>query len=296
MPISNVRPVKGYTNASMQWGYLESGKQPCTELTDEANICCQIDVWTQYQNWYTYNLYDPPYDGYTPYSTIVYDNLLYTLQDNCLATDNFWVGDYCPSYPDGAWHWTCYGYPDNPQDLVFDSMIYYIVGDGSYQYFDFIWTCSNGGCYFTPGGQIDWNPSLNPDEDPPNYGYFDSNGLCIGMPLAWTGLSNMRHEAYANPDTNCPYCYISFQGGSPYLKDTLNNSNDIMYYFVYYFYQYLTGAYNGGHHTVGQSLDYASQQLWGETYGACTLNTGWVNSDNYNCRMRVYGNGDYSIP
>ena len=222
---------------------------------------------------------------------------------------NFWVGDYDFAYDtyygnNYYLHWAFYGQPySTPQDLVWDTIIYSTIGAwGSFNYFDFIWTCSNGGSYWTPGG---WgNPNLQPGPPlPPNYdpytvyGGFDPKGYEVGMPFAWTGTLSMSPDGYDSPGS-WPYCYIGFQGPSPGLSTYAAFSETTYQTFVQSFYNAFTGQVDGNHWNVIDSLNYAAQQTWGpyQNYLSCPLFNGWdsdIGGQAFYSRMEVLGDGLY---
>lgn len=289
-----------YTNGSIQWGNMQHPTG--LEFSDESAACYIIGVWTTRDGWYTNNFYNNPNNNNPPYSTWAYNQLTY-LQQNYLPTDNFWVGDYCNAWNGYAQHWTFYGTPNtNPQDLVWDSTVNWAIDPAeSQQYFDFIWTCSNGGCYWDQYLNYNYNPPLPTSPNNPYvvYGFRDWAGYCVGMPLAWTNINYMSIDGYYGPDVT-PYCYIGFQGTSVGLSATASGSTHPYYDFVYFFYYYFTGQLDGIHHSVIDSLNYASQNIWpGYNFGNTILHNGWqvyYNGVNWSCAMRVFGNGWYSMP
>jgi hypothetical protein len=305
LPFSVVNPAKATTYASIQWGKLQNDANPPNECGYEACACINIDYdfppsgWTWFvENLYDFDTYAYPY--FIEYSTNVYYTILF-MQSNNILTDNFWVGDYCGLHSpySGALHWTEYGIPSNPPDYVWDAMIGYCASQyrSSTQVFDFIWTCSCGGCYwYYDGGQL--HEDLNPPNPNPYsiYGCIDSHDDTVGMPQAWTGgLASMSTDGYRDPDYG-PYCYIGFEGCSRYLYEVANPNTGATYYdFLLDFYAYATGQVDGNHHSINDSLDWASNAVWGETYGGCPLDTVWTNNG-FNCRMRVFGDGNYYIP
>lgn len=300
-------PVKAYDYASMQYGNLNDTSQPPGEWYSESDITWVIanymfppsgNTWLV-EDWYNFDSEQWPI--LCSYSTFVYNKLLF-IQESYIPTDNLWVGDFNTQISpwSGARHWTFFGNPgSSPQDYAWDGMIGYCNEQytGSEQVFDFIWTCSAGGYYWY------WNGSGLTENliiDNPNYnnvyGYWDSNNDIVGMPIAWTGRTDMPN-GYSDPDSGAT-CYIGFEGSSRSLVTIANNNTGADYYeWLWYFYNYATGGVDNQHHTVNECLNYASYQIWGESYDGCPLDSPWLDTQfNSWCRMRVFGNGNYYIP
>jgi hypothetical protein len=192
------------------------------------------------------------------------------------------------------------------------------------QYFDFIWTCTNGGVYwrsFSSGESDDIagitypanQPSPIPDNTNTYYGFYDTVTQTGpgGMAYAWTGVPNMAKTGYSNPDSG-DYCYIGWEGASAWLKNVPDgpwtSTNKEYGYFPYYFYMYLLGLDGSTlHHTVKQSLNWAAEQTFGENYDFensilnyphwtyCGLGqgmSGWW----YGNYIRVFGNSNIYLP
>jgi hypothetical protein len=196
----------------------------------------------------------------------------------------------------------------------------------SKQYFDFIWTCANGGLYFDSNGNT-WNvsgvtfPETGYDEytEPPNppnnpftkYGFVEDQysmpPTIAGMPFAWTGTNSMSTNGYSSPDYGS-YCYIGWENISPFMINPTGYNGKSYKHFPYYFYRYALGIDNGPtHHTIKQSLDYASSIACGYLYDFddTVLYSGeWVyqdaEGDDYDGwwyrRMRVFGNSNLNLP
>jgi hypothetical protein len=258
------------------------------------------------ENNYAFDTWTWPWP-WCDYSTFIYATLLY-FQEYDIHTDTLWVGDFTNSYSiyyPYRMHWTCYGQPvpeGYPRDLVWDGMIGYCLQQytSSTQHFTFIWTCSNAGYYWywdgttlTEKWMVD-NPNYNN-----KYGYIDPHGDTVGMPLAWTGTSSLSSDGYGDPDYSS-YCVIGFEGPSRSLIDIANgDTSDDYGDWLYHFYAYATGHEGGSRHTIYASLNYASQQVWGQNYGGCPLDSVWqtpLNNYNWNCTMRVLGDSSYMIP
>jgi hypothetical protein len=328
-PLDVVSLVKGDpTNAQIEWGALQDASQPPGEWDAECNAAWYINYMFPPSgcSWFVEDLYDFDTWNYPPY-TVKYSSNVYStlqwLQSDSIATSNLWIGDFFAQqspYGNHAWHWTEYGLPRNPQDSVWDTMIWYCTSytpnPPSKQYFDFIYTCSCGGTYWKPDGTENLNPDLpGSGNDYTEYYHWDDCGYEVGMPYAWTGVGDLS-QGYYNYDPYCPYCFIGFQGFSVSLIDTLPPCQNTMYDFLYYFYLLLTGAYDSNHYTVSEALDFASSQVWGQYYTFSDTplyqSNGytydqydnfqhlggkyWYEPDYISCCMRVYGNGYYQIP
>lgn len=182
-------------------------------------------------------------------------------------------------------------YGENYDDIR-DTNVFNVVdqvGNGySVQYMTMIWTCSNGGCY--------WTDCLGR----PLYGYIDAeNGTGeVGMPLAWTGTSGMSQYGYNSSDSG-DYCYIGWQNTSFFLKNDCNSTLG-QYKFGNWIDLFYSKLLSSPRPTVHQALDYASQTVWGVNYGQTILNLGWYDVQQYWqgwCYLRVYGNTlTYTIP
>ncbi|MEM2098692.1 MAG: hypothetical protein QXU99_02955 [Candidatus Bathyarchaeia archaeon] len=166
----------------------------------------------------------------------------------------------------------------------------YLQTSYSVQHFSFIWTWACGDLFINPcTGQL-------------CYGYYDYSTGAAGMPFAWTHTNNLSFDGYTNPDASS-YCYIGFENSSKPLKEEIPATGYSHSWFVYYFYDRALGWGSGStHHTIQNSLNYASMQVFGGVpFHQCTLYTGYW--DNYSqpgqsfyCRMRVYGNSNLYLP
>ncbi len=327
---------------AMEYGHLNNGIYPPDpdEVYWESLVCEQIDSYFP-SSWGHQNAY---------WTDTTQTNVLQTLQyiqnpDNHITwATTWWVGDYhggsSPYTPPPYGHYYFYGDDGSYNDILdtdiwqysnhyhyFNPPYYdYWVSEPSKQYFTFIWTCANGGCYWNdPSGgwqptipgvtwpDTNYNSSVEPPYIPTNpktvYGYFDTaygTGE-LGMPLAWTGNSEMCLDGITDPSGS--YCYIGFENSSPFLKNTPTpgwTSTGFQYgYFSNYFYRYALGHDNGGvHATIKQSLDYAAWKTFGYRYGLpynfenSVLNQGYWDYNNgwWYCKMRVFGNSSILLP
>lgn len=331
IPTISAKTAKA-TKVSTQWGYLYPSP-PAGEQTAESWICNEIyenfddSGWGSSNAWGTYTQL-----GY------VFQTLQYCQNpsNNVDWATAWWVGDFIPDNNFPPEHRGFYGY--NNQH-IFDNNVYAYANyyywpppSGWWQsisskhYFDFIWTCSNGGLYFDSSGDT-WNvdgityPETDYDEytTPPNpannpfthYGYvenpYSTPPTIVGMPYGWTGTTGMSTNGYGSPDYG-NYCYIGFENASPWMVDPTGYNSKFYKHFPYYFYRYALGIDGGPtHHTIQESLDYASTLTcgWGYDFDDTSLYTGYweykdVAGDDYDgwwyCRMRVLGNSNLNLP
>ena len=326
-PLFNINTANA-TQVAIEWGHLSPTNNVPNEQSWESMVSSAIDSdwsssWQHQNNYWTYttvgyvdqNLQDVQY----PYGGVTW------------AT-TWWVGDYLQSTGTPG-HYGFYG--DQGQN-TFDNNVWqyannywwfnppyynYWQATPSKQYFNFIWTCTNGGLnwYNSNGGQNsiagitypinNGDPNNPPSTIPTNtntqYGYFDNtyNTGAVGMPLAWTGTAGMRINGYSYSDSGS-YAYIGFENHSPNLVDASGYMGLQYGYFPYYFYRYALGQDNNGvHGSIAQSLDYASLRTFGIYYGGSILNNGyWYYSSDYpmtgwwRCQMRVFGNTNMALP
>jgi len=311
-PMLTVKSAKA-TKVAVQWGHLVPSGYPPSEPAAESWISDQI-----YWDFYDYSSFGPS-NAYGTYTTLnnVIDVLQYCQYYTSWAT-TWWVGDYLPS---GA-H---YGFYGHNQYNIFD---YYVFAYANYhywgspyfwwqyigpskQYFDFIWTCTNGGLYFDSNGDtwdVDGITAANtsetqPDYTPENpftdYGYVISSPYpnVVGMPLAWTGTTDMSTDGYVSPSGS--YCYIGWENISPFMINVTENA--IQYKWFPYYFRYALGIDNNGEYaTIADSLDYASLRTCGsQSFDLSELYEGrWrYGMDGWwYSRMRVFGNSDMILP
>ena len=236
--------------------------------------------------------YQTGWDAWTAYGSLTdkthLQNTIVSRQQNDVWATDFWVGDFCPVPIQGqdwveGWYWTIvwidwlevwypayvYGWHWEPGQYVIHQSYY---GSGidstqdikdtdlyawtnypySKQMFTFSWTCSCANV-------------TQPYS--PYYGYYDTycqSGI-IGMPLAWTSNWDMNINGYNYPNTD--YCYIGFDGASHPLIDLVYGTNYHYTDFPRAFYEKLLGFEDyGAHQTVKDSLDHASQVIWGTSW------------------------------
>ena len=320
-----VKPANA-TKMALEWGHLcNTDTYDPNEATAEAWVCSNINSyfpaasWARGNNYWTWTT-----------KTIVNSFLQYisTTDDITWAT-HFWVGDFlhpAPSSPPPPWgHFAFYG--DGYGEFILDnSNIYqsttYYGTRPSKNYFDFIWTCANGGLYWTSLSGSYQNilgitvPDNNypPWQEPPYipnnpstvYGYYDYvyQTSAVGMPYAWTARTDMSKNGYIYPGGS--FAYIGFENDSPFMIERppqgWTSTNLQFKYFVNYFYRYALGVdYGPTHHTIKQSLDYASLMAFGAqyTFGNSYLYHGyWKHHDVgwYYGRARVFGNSNLALP
>jgi hypothetical protein len=97
------------------------------------------------------------------------------------------------------------------------------------------------------------------------------------------------------------YCYIGFEGPSPFMKNYLPDSGYRAENFPMAFYISAIGSpYTYTHHTVAESLDFASDYTYDSDFDETPLYNGyWSEPENdtwFVSRMRVFGNGAMFLP
>ncbi len=306
--------VRAY-GLAIQYGHIDDRDPPIDtdEQSMESDVCYMIVDY--YSGQYPYAAI--PMDAYGDYTNE--GNVSNMLSWQCTNYDgldyvtNWWVGDfhnsgYGPPAPFG--HYWFYGHVDSQTGDIRDDWVYNDAteqgGLPSRENFDFIWTCANGGRYWMDtSGDFDnvsgiiqtINSTTNPEPTftPANfntlYGFFSDYGE-VGMPLAWTGRSDM--DLYGYYGGSGSYCYIGFEGPSPRMVDELPNSGAPAWLFVSSFYYKGLGYYDWNNpQSVHDSLDQASQVCFGCNFDSTPLYVGhWVDKGGYwwYTTMHVYGN------
>jgi hypothetical protein len=315
-------------NLAFQWGHLNYETVDYDEKDAEEEICDLIfdnfDENTTFgimNNYWTYttasvvqqvlNYVESPYSSpYVDWAT------------------HFWVGDFVP---EGAFPINHRGFFGHNNYTIWDNEVYVYANYhywpppynwweyiGSKNYFEFIWTCANGGLLFNSAGfssnvtGITW-PDPNDEENEPtytpqnnftDYGHIPSGNPPFdtkGMPAAFTGTTDMSTDGYDDPDYGS-YCYIGWENPSPFMIDVTDG--DVQYkWFPLYFYDELLGEGE----SIIASLDMAANLVYGETYDFADTelyNGYWVYKDEigedmdgwWYTRMRVFGNGNIVLP
>lgn len=307
-------PSASATGLSMQYGALDTTPYDHYEFLNESAICGTI---YNYYDWWGYDA--SPVNCYwyfTNASTVAY---LLDLQSTGQYADwvtTWWVGDFHPSpeypYPEPYGQMWFYGYPNGDTTDIQDNMVWTQTTNGgqqaSYETFCFIWTCSNGGRYWTgPGEYDDINgittsnipdtepePTFTPSNTNTMYGFVDDEPpyTHVGMPFAWTGITNMRLDGYGSPGAP-NYCYIGWEAPSPFIKNTLVDSpySRKAGEFVERF--YYNAIYNG--YTANDALDAASYYCYGVDFDETPLYNGYWNKAFgkwWFSTLRVLGNGN----
>jgi hypothetical protein len=303
---------------SMQWGHLNQNDYDGDEKDLEEDVSDYIywlfysDIlgsWSPVNAWWVYTD-----DDYV-------DQVLGWENDNSGVSfcTNWWVGDYhasgYPYIPGPYGHLWFYGH--NNDDISDYALYDYATNGGtisSKQNFNFIWTCVNGGYYWKDSqGNYDliegiMTPAESPG--PPNptntndeYGFF-YYGDAVGMPLAWTGTSNMYLNGFYWYSGD--YCYIGFEGQSPFMKNYLPETQVQAYNFALDFYEAALGYHSQyyQHQSIHNSLVYASWNTFGCSYQDSPFYDGyWVYTPPgepvegyWFCHMRVLGNGNMLLP
>jgi hypothetical protein len=329
--INNVKPVtvSGY-NTSMTWGHLNCYNFNSTEFPKQEKVCQAVsDMF--YFNPYTWL----SADCYGAWTTI--GNVTWSLEKvadpskDVDFTHVFWVGDYNPSaVPNTLSPYGNFGlFTNKTGQYVWDTDIYSrttAYGDSKH-YLTFMWTCVNGGLYWDNGvwqnvSGVTWPsafyqyvyiyPHFIPVAVPnPCTEYSVSNSTYMtGMPLAWTGVSDMSIDGYHNPYGE--YTYLGWENNSPFMGNKVPSeytSKPTWEYshFIYYFYTCATSYGNGCPPSINEALDYGAVDAFGKVPGtnyyfvfeSSVLNEGqWVNNDGkwLYCKLRVLGNGALSLP
>jgi len=301
------------TGLSMQYGYLDPNNFDYDEYLQQEETCDQI---YDYYDWWAY--YTPPCNCYWEYTNATIVSYLLDLQSTGEYADwvtNWWVGDFHPSagypYPGPYGHMWFYGYGGGYMDIS-DNLVYTQTTNGgtqsSYETFNFIWTCSNGGRYWTGPGA--WNvvngithsniantsaePTFTPVNTNTMYGFIDDDPPYaeVGMPFAWAGRTDLSQDGYSSPDST-DYCYIGFEAPSLTMLSDLPDSpySRQAWEFAEKFYYYAT-LYG---YSVADSLDMASQYCYGYNFGSTPLYSGYWNiafGKWWFSRMRVLGNSN----
>jgi len=314
-----IEPADGMI-ISMQWGQLAPwGGYNATEKGFAEDVCEYINELFEDDMWGSWSAVDAYWD-YTDTEGIetcmVYEN---NASNGVTFVTNWWVGDFFVNQSDlnpaPFGHFWFYGDDDHINDTCIHENANYFDGSPvtSKQYFNFIWTCSNGGTYWTDSdGHFDnvtgifypVNATFNPPPTNTNdvYGIFDS-GDCVGMPLAWTNTSDMALNGFSSSSGS--YTYIGFQANSPFMGDYLPGTAVRTDNFPMAFYYAALGYHDPYylHWDIDDSLDYASFDTYGTTFCSTDLEDGYwrtvvINgTDNYIfSRMRVFGNGDMELP
>jgi hypothetical protein len=313
------------TQVSVQWGYLVD--PPAGETDAEDWICDQI-YWNFYNTgtWAPSNAYWTYTQLWCVAQVLQYCNSPY---NSVSWATSWWVGDFKPTGgPDPFGHLGFYG---SAGQHIYDYDVvkyanYYFWGYPYYwwqyvpskQYFDFIWTCTNGGLYWYDSNG-NWHSidgitqaASSPIYPPPTntnteYGFVDNPTYppsVVGMPLAWTGPAGMNTDGYASPDYGS-YCYVGWEAMSPFMITTTGYNGKQYQHFPYYFYRYALGLDNYGvHANIHDSLDYATRNIFGPGYifGNSKLDDGeWVPGPAgmegwWYRRMRVFGNSNLILP
>jgi hypothetical protein len=322
--LPNTKSAKAL-NVSMQWGHLEPDYDE-NEKALEEDICDSIYWMFYYDYWGTWggtNAWWTYTNNTVVASTMDWEN---NANNGVNVVTNWWVGDYhasSPATPPFYGHLWFYGHNTTAVNAdVNDTTVYdHATLEGSItskQYFNFIWTCVNGGFYwydnqgnyYTASGIMvpitSPSPPVSPSPEPTNpndeYGFFYSNDA-VGMPLAWTGISNMNPDGYNSYSGS--YCYIGFESQSPFMIDYLPGTQVQAVYFPTFVYEWILGYHDfyAQHQTVSTGLDFASINTFGCWFEDSKLYKGyWL--PNYEdemagwwfCRMRVLGNANQYLP
>ncbi len=332
LPTINLELAKA-DKVSVQWGCIvppPGGQAPSGEADAERWICDQI--YCMFRDYSSFG-YSNAWGNYTT------DSNVHMVLEYCQNPYNYvdwattwWVGDFVPDLEAGSpphhrgfygydayhiWDYAVYAYA-NYVDLGWP---YFWQNIPSKQYFNFIWTCANGGLYFNSYGDT-WNvtgitifdssatkPTYTPPDNFTDYGAIleerEPFDIICGMPFALTGTLDMSTSGYSSPDGGS-YCYIGFENISPWMVDEARLYTQYKW-FPYHFYRYALGIVDGTHHNIIDCLNYATRQIFGSQYrfsNTTLYNGDWkfqdFEGDNFDgwwyCRMRVFGNGALTLP
>jgi hypothetical protein len=148
-----------------------------------------------------------------------------------------------------------------------------VYDDGIYDYstprsvrLSFIWSCYQG--REIGGASGDW--------------YY-------GMPQAWLHTTQLSTDGYVNPNGR-GYVFLGWRTPAPFLSLDCAGSTDTGYLFLQYFYSMLFEYYIDQRGDVIQSLDYASQQIWGVPFSQSPFYQGFTYAGIF-MQMVVYGDG-----
>jgi len=276
--LSLIAVAQGYYRVAYTWG------TPCTvadtnETTAMSDLCYNISTLIAGRPyWISQNYYNDSTDSAFVYSRS--DAIRSSPVVYFLAT--FHVGDAYREYRSGTLH---YNYYDKSGDANGIEDVDLYPHTGAKHYFTFIWTCMNGDLFRNPlNGQF-------------CYGYNDtqnSSGI-VGMPYAWTKTTGMSQDGYDDPSGS--FTYIGFENISKQLKDSSEFITKNYGDFVKHFYYHAVVE----HRTVNLALDHAMDDMgtWRHSFGVSELYTGynvWHGGIEWQCKMRVYGNGDMVLP
>jgi hypothetical protein len=307
------------TQVAREWGHLidSDPDRPTNEYLYEETICSQVDDKFSDGYWDRLSNYDESTTDENVAALLEWTSSPY--YDVTWST-TWWVGDFLhpgSAIPPPYGHFLCDGHPDSTNDIWDSADVYqyatYFGTQASKQYFTFMWTCANGGLYWTNlnGGWqnisgVTWwatYPQGTPNNPNTVYGYYDYvyQTSAVGMPFAWTARNDMSLNGYTNPSGS--YAYIGWENTSPYMANTPPGGYYQYIYFVYWFYNHLLGwDDNGEHQTISDSLDYAAGLVfgYGTTFPNSVLSTGqWVEKPAdywFWCKMRLLGNGNIVLP
>jgi hypothetical protein len=322
-----IEPVDGEI-ISMQWGqlaayegsgYNETEKSIADDVCEYINDLFEDDVWG---SWSAVDAYWDYTDTEGIETCMVYEN---NASNGVSFVTNWWVGDFlCTGSSPGPFgHFWFYGDDTNVTDTSIHENANYFDGSPvtSKQYFNFIWTCANGGIYWNSenstgtyynitGVFYGVNATFTPPPVNNNtiYGIFDSNDDCVGMPLAWTNTSDMALNGFSSSSGS--YTYIGFEANSPFMGDYLPGTSERTDNFPIAFYYAALGYQDPYylHWDIDDSLDYASFDTYGTTFCSTDLYQGYWRHVKINeggedemdlyfyCKMRVFGNGDMELP
>jgi hypothetical protein len=113
------------------------------------------------------------------------------------------------------------------------------------------------------------------------------------MPYAWTGRIDMSIDGSGG----CDYCYIGFEGRSPFMANYLPGDGDLTVYFPYFYESFIISG-----ESVWDSLDDASWNTYGCAFSGSDLYNGYWLPDKddptkyWRCCMRVFGDASMTLP
>jgi hypothetical protein len=318
---------------AIQWGYdaYDTFTDLPSEHWMETNLCDFIRGLF-FAATYSYDMGLPPLDLYWTYTnnSCVDQCMSYQVQ-YCNFVDNWWVGDFHPSnpkipLPDGhLWFYGNYNHDGHfdwdPSADIQDNEIYCMANDygsmTSVEGVNFIWTCSSAGLYWDQYGDYGYvygiTEPASPYENPPSFTPQNTNtnygkvydGTVVGMPFAFTGRTDLYTDAYHYSDST-NYCYIGFEGDSPWICNVLPGTDYPLANFPECFYWCSIGfganLYDWvGPQNIHNSLDSGSWSTFGCYFDESTLYNGWWQQNlEYSSywtysSMKVFGNAGLSV-
>ena len=183
---------------------------------------------------------------------------------------------------DGQMHYYFYDNEtdDDPDNWILDNSTYASMTTFTHD-FVFLWACFQGN---------------------EQGGFYDDESW--GMVTSWMGFDDLSEDGYLNPDYS-DHVFISFANVSIDFIVPTGFSDRTFAHFAYQFFDYaLTGQF-----TIRDALDLAAEDTINMNFGSSDLYNGYCfyyyqyNNQtetydrlDYESRMRIYGDGEYTLP